>query len=425
MLRLLTRYFPPQHIFAAGFVALFILVILALIPSTHMLEEQTEYKLELDDKTDSPATPVKEAAAPTWPEQVIVAGDNMAKVFVRAGLSSTDLHYLGQTKDKNSLTRIHPGDVFSYLTDDAGALQKAKLTISPLESYTFERIQDGFTSEHVIRTPNIQYAYGAATINSSLFLAGQEANLSQNIIMQMADIFSYDVDFSLDIRNGDRFELLYEELLLDGEKIKNGNIVAARFITSTKYLTAIRYDDGTGNSSYYDPKGLSMRKAFMRNPVDFSRISSKFNLKRRHPILHKIRAHKGVDYAAKRGTPIKAVGNGKIIWAGTRGGYGRTVILQHGQRYTTLYAHLNKYGRNIKTGRYVEQGQIIGYVGSSGLASGPHLHYEFRINGTHKNPLTVRFPNAKPIPAKQRGAFKIQAKEILEKMATFKQAYNQ
>lgn len=422
MLRQLTRYIPPQHIFAAGFVGLFVLVILALIPSTQQLEERTSLTLEIKPK-EAEVIIAPPPRKPKWPEETIGKGDNLAKVFKRAGLSATDLHYLGQTKHKKSLTQIHPGDRLAYQQDTQGTLQQAKLIISPLESYHFRRSDEGFTSEHVMREPNVQYAYGSATIENSLFLAGQEANLSQNIIMEMADIFAYDVDFSLDIRSGDQFELLYEELFLDGQKIKNGNIVAARFVNRDRDLTAVRYEDNTGSSSYFNPKGLSMRKAFMRNPVDFARISSRFNLKRKHPILHKIRAHKGVDYAAKRGTPIKAVGKGKVIWAGTKGGYGRTVILQHGQRYTTLYAHMNKYGKGIRSGRYVEQGQIIGYVGSSGLASGPHLHYEFRVNGTHKNPLTVRFPNAKPIPAKERKKFQGQAKQVLAKLETFRQAY--
>jgi len=179
----------------------------------------------------------------------------------------------------------------------------------------------------------------------------------------------------------------------------------ARFENHGNTYTAIRFEDAKGYSQYFTPKGLSMRKAFLRTPVDFTRISSRFNLSRKHPILHKIRAHRGVDYAASRGTPIKAAGDGKVIFAGRKGGYGRVLILQHGTSYTTLYAHLKAFRRGVRVGKRVKQGQVVAYVGSSGLASGPHLHYEFRVNGTHRDPLKVRLPHAKPIDKKQKEHF--------------------
>ena len=229
--------------------------------------------------------------------------------------------------------------------------------------------------------------------------------MSNNVIMELATIFGWDVDFALDIRQGDNFSLIYQEKYLQGKKVGDGDILVARFENHGNTYTAVRYEDKKGYSQYFTPKGLSMRKAFLRTPVDFTRISSRFNLSRKHPILHKIRAHKGVDYAASRGTPIKAAGDGKVIFSGRKGGYGRVLILQHGTRYTTLYAHLKAFRKGIRVGKRVKQGQVVAYVGSSGLASGPHLHYEFRVNGSHRDPLKVRLPHAKPIDKKRKEQF--------------------
>ncbi|KPK40462.1 MAG: peptidase M23, partial [Gammaproteobacteria bacterium SG8_47] len=234
--------------------------------------------------------------------------------------------------------------------------------------------------------------------------AGQRAGLSDNLIMELAAIFGWDVDFALDIREGDEFAVIYEEHFLDGEKLRDGAIIGAEFVNQGQRYQAVRYTDPEGRGDYFTPDGMSMRKAFLRTPVEFSRISSRFGT-RKHPVLNKFRAHKGVDYAAPQGTPIKAAGDGKVIFAGTKGGYGRTAIIQHGGRYSTLYAHMSKFARGVRSGKYVRQGQTIGYVGSSGLATGPHLHYEFRVNGVHRNPLTVKLPEAAPISAALKSDF--------------------
>ncbi len=238
--------------------------------------------------------------------------------------------------------------------------------------------------------------------------------------MELAAIFGWDVDFALDIRAGDSFTVVYEELYLNGEKLRDGDILAAEFNNRGKRYRAIRYQDPRGRTEYYSPDGKNMRKAFLRTPVAFTRISSRFSLGRKHPILHHIRAHKGVDYAAPRGTPIKATGDGKIVFRGRKGGYGNTIIIQHGGRYSTLYAHMSRFARSLRTGRRVRQGQVIGYVGSTGLATGPHLHYEFRINGAHHNPLTVRLPDASPLPRKYRRNFKASTAPYLAQLDLLK-----
>jgi len=249
-----------------------------------------------------------------------------------------------------------------------------------------------------VRDFDIQTQSAHSIIQDSLFLSGQRAGLSDSIIMQLANIFGWDIDFALDIRSGDRFSVIYEEKYLDGVKVKDGEIIVAEFVNSGKSFRAIRYTDSQNKTDYYSDSGRSMRKPFLRTPVDFARISSRFNLTRKHPILNTIRAHKGVDYAAATGTPIMAAGDGKVIFRGSKGGYGSTIIIQHGSQYSTLYAHMHKYANRTQKGARVKQGQIIGYIGKSGLATGPHLHYEFLVNGVHRNPLTVKLPDAQPLP---------------------------
>ena len=228
--------------------------------------------------------------------------------------------------------------------------------------------------------------------------------------------------FVLDIRKGDRFRILYEELYLDGEKVGVGDILMAEFWNRDRHLTAFRYKTLSGDVEYLDIKGGSLRKEFIRTPVAFSRISSRFSLGRKHPILNRIRAHKGIDYAAPSGTPIKAAGDGKVIFAGIKGGYGNVLIIKHGQSYTTLYAHMRNFAKDMRVGRRVKQGQTIGYVGMSGLATGPHLHYEFRINGVHRNPLTVPLPKARGINDNERAEFLIAANQLKAQMTLFSEA---
>lgn len=257
---------------------------------------------------------------------------------------------------------------------------------------------------------DIIHATASGNINYSLFGAATQSGISENMIMEMSEIFGWDVDFVRDIRKGDSFKLIFEKYINEGNIIQEGNIVAAEFINKGKKFTAVRHIDNDGNIGYFAPDGSSMKGTFLKSPMRFSRISSGFSGRRFHPVLKKWRAHKGVDYAARTGTPIRSVANGKVIHRGTKGGYGRTMVLSHGGKYTTLYAHMNKYSK-LRTGQHVKQGQVIGYVGSSGLATGPHLHYEFRVNGVHRNPLTYKTPKASAISKKERPQFE----QILEK----------
>jgi murein DD-endopeptidase MepM/ murein hydrolase activator NlpD len=256
-------------------------------------------------------------------------------------------------------------------------------------------------------------------IDSSLFESGVEAGLSDKLIMNIAGIFAWDVDFVLDIRGGDHYYVQWEEIWQDGEFVTDGEIVVAEFNNDGRQHQAIRFVDDNGRSDYYTPEGNSVRKAFLRSPVDF-RVSSSFNPNRLHPVLKTRRPHRGVDYAAPNGTPIKAAGDGKVIFRGVKSGYGNVVILQHGGNITTLYAHMSRFASSARTGSRVRQGQTIGYVGATGMVTGAHLHYEYRLNGVHRNPRTVKLPQAEPIAEKYREQFLAAAHPILRELEKYK-----
>lgn len=342
-------------------------------------------------------------------------GDTLSALFTRAGLSANDLYTLLKDKAiKKRLRDMMPGQQFIIQADEEGYLQSLSWKINDTETLVVNRDTDGFTSQSEFRELERRSRTATGTIQNSLFLDGVKSGLSDKIIMEMVGVLGWDIDFALDLRKGDQFTVVYEELYnQQGEKVGDGHILATEFINRGQQVTGIRYTDPTGHTAYYSPDGHSMRKAFIRTPVDFARISSRFSLGRKHPILNKIRAHKGVDYAARTGTPVKAAGDGKIAFKGRKGGYGRTVIIQHGGTYTTLYAHLSKFNRKAKSGSRIKQGQIIGYVGQSGMATGPHLHYEFRVNGVHRNPLTVKLPKALPLAKKYRDDFEKKSRPLI------------
>lgn len=377
----------------------------------------------LEEQTGS--TEPQETEALTTITYNVKNGDTLSSIFSRAGYDDKLIYKIfSGDKQNKQLANIHPGQQLSFEIQDTRVPLQIKLQLNKLESIvaTADDNGDYRYSKEVIE-PEVRTSYAAGQIDSSLFLAAKSAGLDEAVIMGLANIFGWDVDFSLDIRSGDKFNMVYEELYLNDEKIGNGKILAANFTNQDHTYQAVLYTDSDGRSSYFTPSGQSMRKEFLRSPVEFARISSHFNLKRKHPVLHKIRAHKGTDYAASTGTPIRATGDGTVIHAGRKGGYGKAVIIKHGQQFTTLYAHMSKYGRGIHNGSKVNQGQIIGYVGSTGLASGPHLHYEFRVNGVHKNPLTVSLPQADHIPKSEMEQFRTATAPALNQLETYESTY--
>ena len=361
------------------------------------------YSLPLPTPTpslqDEIAEVVEQIEPAQWESVIIKSGDTLASIFARKGISSTTTHKIATLNEQTRKLRyIQPGDEIRLLLDEQRQLRQMKYIEDITRTLLIQRNEEQtFTSQIINYQLDAFPVYREGVIDSSLFEAAANADIPEDVIMDLVAIFGWDIDFSLDIRSGDRFGIVYEELYKDDVKIRNGRILSAEFINEGKTYRATYYKDPSGDSDYYAPDGKSMRKAFLRSPVKFSRISSRFSNNRWHPVLSKWRSHKGVDYAAARGTPVRASGDGKIIFAGTKGGYGRLIVIRHGGRYTTAYGHLHRYAKGARVGKKVKQGQIIGYVGSSGLATGPHLHYEFRVNGVHRNPLTVKLPEAQPV----------------------------
>ena len=365
------------------------------------------------------ATPASEPAPEiTWKDYKVKKVDSMALIFRRAGEKAGTLHaIMNAGTATKQLAHIKVGQTVSFGYSQDNQFQQLRFSPSKTRQLVVSLQDEQWQAQIISENIETRIAHATGEINDSLFLSGSKAGLSDNTIMEMAAIFGWDIDFALDIRKGDQFTVIYETKYLDGEKIGDGNIIAAEFINQGKSYQAVRYTDAENDSQYYSPEGRSMRKAFLRTPVKFSRISSRFTKKRWHPVLKKWRSHRGVDYAAPRGTPVRATSNGKVAFKGKKGGYGKTIFLKHGKRYTTVYAHLNSYAKGMRNGKKVKQGQIIGYVGSTGLATGPHLHYEFRVNGSHRNPLTVKLPKATSLAKKYMPDFKREAQPLLGQLA--------
>jgi murein DD-endopeptidase MepM/ murein hydrolase activator NlpD len=351
-----------------------------------------------------------------WLDVTVKRGDSLAAIFKRNDLDAAELHEIMQTgADTKKLRYLKPGQTFRIQVDEDNNVLNLSYHINQLETLDVHRDGDAFIASYHHKNVEKRMDHASAVIKSSLFEAGRDAGLSSQMVMELAHIFGWDIDFALDIRKGDSFSVIYEEDYLNGSKLNDGPILAAEFVNHGRTYKAIRYTDASGRSDYYDPRGRSMRKAFLRTPVDFRRISSRFGM-RYHPILHRKRMHTGVDYAAPRGTPIKSTGDGKIIFIGRKGGYGNAIIIKHGGIYSTLYGHMSHFRRGMHVGKHVKQGQIIGYVGSTGRATGPHLHYEFRINGVFRNPLTVKLPSAKPINRAYKQDFEAHAQTMLSQL---------
>jgi murein DD-endopeptidase MepM/ murein hydrolase activator NlpD len=404
------RYFPKPHIAA---ISLIVLIVIFAAGEHSDSKQKREIQTLIVNSEESEDTAQLEEIE-RWQQTELKPGDNLSSVFTRFSLSAADALAIAHDAPKGALN-LQPGQILKWQHTDDNHVTRMRIETSPLIAHDFSRTIEGkydYTLDEKVADRRPKFAQ--ATIQSSLFLDGAKQDIPQSTLIELAGLFGWDIDFALDIRPGDQFSLIYEELFLDGERIGFGNILIANFINRGREITAIRYEDGKGDAQYYDPSGHSMRKEFLRNPIDFARISSRFNLKRKHPVLNKFRAHRGTDYAARTGTPIKSTGDGKVIFAGRKGGFGNCVIIQHGSRYQTLYAHLSKFNRKARKGRRIKQGQVIGYVGSTGLATGPHLHFEFRVDGVHRDSLRIKLPKSRSISKDQKQPFKIKAERMIE-----------
>jgi len=367
------------------------------------------------------------ADIPQWDVVKVQAGDSLTRIFSKLRLPHSKLHeILGIKSIEEYLSNIKPGQSIHFLINDECKnkvdtlcdLTEMKMPVSA--STVLHITNEANNVSHKTIPLETRMAYAEGVVTESLYESANKADLTDKTILQLTHIFGWDIDFALDMRENDSFKVLYENRYLNDKKIGTGDIVAAEFSNQGQIYQAIRHIDNHGSVKYYTPEGLSLQKAFLRTPVNFTRISSRFSTGRHHPVLHKIRAHKGVDYAAPTGTPVKSSGDGKVIFRGQKGGYGNVVIIQHGPKYSTLYAHLSRFNRTVKNGSFVKQGQVIAYVGMTGLASGPHLHYEFRVNGTHRNPLTVTLPDAAPITKDIKPEFLANAKSMLNLMEAYR-----
>jgi murein DD-endopeptidase MepM/ murein hydrolase activator NlpD len=355
-------------------------------------------------------------------EFVVRRNDTLDRIFRQLKLSLTDLASIRDLPGiEEKLDQIRPGDTITVIHDE-GIVQSLSRRISETEVLSVKRVaqegREGFAAEVVATPVEIRRSEAHGTIDSSLFVAARAAGVSPEIILRLAnDIFGWEIDFALDIQPGDRFSVIYEQKYRDGQYIGDGRILAAEFTNNGTTHRAVYYASADGNvGDYFAPDGRSMRRQFLRAPLDFTRISSNFNPARRHPILNTIRAHKGVDYAAPTGTVIKAAGDGRVGFIGTKGGYGRVVILEHGGGVSTLYGHMSRFAAGLRNGQRIKQGVTIGYVGSSGAATGPHLHYEYRVNGVHKNPRTVPLPDAAPISDAYVAEFRARSADLLAQL---------
>ena len=360
------------------------------------------------------------AAAQVSPSQTVAIEirrhDTLDALFRRWRLSLSDLAELRALPDvRKSLDRLNPGDVI-LLTHLDGALESLTRKLSDTETLVVNRGADGFATDVIENPLEVHSASLAGTVVSSLFGAVGAAGGSDPLAVALADVFKYDIDFVNEVQPGDSFVMAYEQKWQDGEFLRDGDVVAAEFVNRGRVYRAVRYLMPDGSVEYFTPEGHNVRKAFLRFPVDFARVSSGFSRNRRHPVLNTVRAHKGIDFAAPVGTPIKAAGSGRIIERGYKGGYGNAIVLAHPGSVTTLYGHMSRFKRGHRVGQKVKQGEVIGYIGMTGLASGPHLHYEYRVGGVHRNPATIKLPSAESIPAALREDFMAASAPLLAQL---------
>ncbi|RUO40058.1 peptidase M23 [Aliidiomarina taiwanensis] len=337
----------------------------------------------------------------TWLEYEIKSGDSLARIFSSLGFSAQQLYRLTQADTDNLLRRVHPGDTLQIAKNPENNIVELRYVLNTTDTFVL-RAAEG-TSDFVAHMETKEFEsreeFTQATITSNFWNAGVEAGLTQSQIMSLAELFGWDIDFALDIRQGDRFAVIFEKKYVDGEYVGTGHIIAAEFINQDEVFRAVRHNNG----NYYTPEGKNMRKSFLRAPVHFTRVSSSFNPRRLHPVTGRVSPHNGIDYAAATGTPVMAAGDGKVIASAYNNLNGHYVFIQHGERYVTKYLHLSR--RHVSRGDRIRQGQLIGRVGATGRVTGPHLHYEFLVDGSHRNPRTVNLPQAESLPASELASF--------------------
>lgn len=342
-----------------------------------------------------------------WREERVQRGDTIGSLLARAGVDDPDaMRFLRTSADARPLYQLRPGRPVRVAVDGNGALVALRFRTGSDDAFAVERAGEGFRATTSVVAADVRTVLRSGEIRTSLFGAADAAGIPDAVTIALAEVFAGDIDFHHDLQRGDRFTVVYEERYVDGEATGTGRIVAAEFVNRGQTLRAFLWRDDDGRDVYYTDEGRSARNAFLRSPMEFSRITSGFTLARFHPVLQQWRAHQGVDYAAPAGTPVRATADGLVTSAGWQGGYGNAIFLRHQGAYSTVYGHLSRIAPAVKAGARVRQGDTIGYVGMTGWATGPHLHYEFRISGEARNPLTVAMPVAEPIAPERLAAFR-------------------
>ena len=367
------------------------------------LDIKNNPELPIEDVFESEEITSTSSPTQSYDFYTVKDGENLSIIFEEFKVPLNTAYKIFRKDTAGSLRDIRPGNKmrFTYLDDEIIKIEVIKDNINSL----IIDLNDEISIVKTAKEPEIVTSFKSGIISSSFYEAGLKSDIPDSVIMDLAYLFGWDIDFVFDIRKGDTFKLIYETVYAEGEIAKNGDIVFAEFINQGEIYNAYRFFNPKLGKEYYDSSGNNIKKAFLRAPLDFAYISSHFNPNRMHPILHRIKAHNGVDYAAVRNTPIRASGDGVIKFIGTKSGYGRTVQIKHGGNISTLYAHMESFNNKLKVGSKVSQGQTIGYVGDSGAATGTHLHYEFKVGSKRTDPMRVKLPSAQPVPAEQTEDF--------------------
>ncbi len=417
----LVKQMPRPHriglVAASAFVGLLILLPSEKVEASRhteslILETGKRYPLSMT-LTQSDVL-IEQDDEPQWQTYTVKSGDTLAKIFKRAGLSPKDTYAVSHAGEQaKTLVTLLPGDRLDLNVID-NQFAGLRYALSPTDTLYIEPQEDSdeLLSHIDSKSVEVRHNFAQGEITSSFWNAGVAAGLKDNQIMHLAGIFGWDIDFAMEIRGGDTFNVVFEERYIDGEFVGYGDIVAAEFVNQGEKFAAIQHEDG----NYYTPEGRSMRKSFLRAPINFKYVSSNFTKARFHPVQKRWKAHRGTDYVAAVGTPVMAAGDGKVIEAGYNKYNGNYVFIQHGEKYTTKYLHFKR--KAVKKGDIVKQGQTVGYLGSTGMVTGAHLHYEFLVDGVHRNPRTVDLPKALPIDPKQRDAFMQIAEQRLAQLGT-------
>ena len=416
------KNFPKRHS-AAILIGLLLLISISILGNFDFSNQKKD--ADLYKKINIEILQEEDQSEPiyTTRETLIKRNDSLFTILREFGVKSENIINLINSKNSSLLSKIEVGDKIKVNLDENGEIRDLFYIDDFQSGVKAERYESSYKINKFKQELEKVKVFKHVVIKDSMYMSGLKEGIPESVLMDVVYINGWDIDFTHDIRLGDTYSLIYEEILVNGEKVLDGDVLITEFNNKGKKITSVRFDLENGNSEYFSIDGINVKKAFLRSPVKLSYISSKYNLKRKHPILHTIRSHNGVDYAASKGSPVRATGDGTISFAEYNGGCGNEIKIKHSEDYTTRYCHLDKYHQRARVGRKVKQGQTIGYVGSTGLATGPHLHYEFHVNGRHTDPLKVKFPNATPIGNSERIQFNEVAYDIANQLNNYKDIY--